>query len=89
VGKKEEGCGMNFETQVIALGLIRSLRANAPQLDEAAELMPLDLRIAYRTLLRRALEVTEATTWGQVESFYQDWLAMAERCGMTPTAEMN
>ena len=80
---------MNFETTVIALGLIRSVRENAPQLDDAAELMPLDLRIEYRALVRRALDVTAETTWGQVESLYQDWLAMAARCGMTPTAEMN
>jgi hypothetical protein len=80
---------INPETQALAIGLIKSLREHAPKLDEAAEGMPLELRIEYRGLVRRALDVTEASTWGEVNSLYMDYLEMAARHGMTPTAEMN
>jgi len=80
---------MNFETQAIALGLVRTLREHAPDLDELAAGMPPDLRLEYRALIRRALEVTEQSTWGQVEGIYQDYLLMSARHGITPSAEMN
>jgi hypothetical protein len=80
---------INPETQALAIGLIRTLREQAPGLDELAEGMPVPLRIEYRALIRRALDVTEETTWGEVNSLYLDYLEMAARHGMTPTAEMN
>lgn len=80
---------MNFETQALALGIIQALRARAPQLEDVTQAMPLVVRIEYVWLVRRALAVSAETTWGEINSIYEDYLEMAARNGLAPSAELN
>jgi hypothetical protein len=82
---EKEGCGMNFETQALAVGIIKALRARAGLL---AIMRPGDLTRDYCALVLRALAVTEATTWGEVDQIYEDYLQLAARYGLVP-GDMN
>ena len=77
---------MNAELQSRAVGVVKELRRRAEFIERLAPLLPEDLARDYRSLVTRALAVTEETTWGEVEGIFNSFLEMTMKWGLLKPA---